>query len=217
VHLHDIGGDFESFVARRRAEVQRRRDDPDGRTIRVWAAERGISVSPRGRVPAELLAAYREAFGLDRLVPPRDFTCLDCGVPVAVLPRTPSTPVVRTDFSDDEAWRAVGTAVLKPVEEGFRTDATLVDDVAFGGLSTLQVLNRIPDDDENKLLVIVDEVTIAAPRRPVLVVDLIDEPGRSLRVEPAAVEPMVDNISCATLRFASFAYSTDADGIVAVS
>ncbi|MEZ0109736.1 hypothetical protein ABH920_003750 [Catenulispora sp. EB89] len=123
VHLHDIGGDLESFVARKGAEEQRRRNDPDPRTIRVWAAEQGIAISPRGRVPAELMDAYREAFGLERLVPLRDFTC----------------------------------------EEGFRTDATLVDDVAFSGLSTLQVLNRIPDDYAGKLLVIVDEVRLAAP------------------------------------------------------
>ena len=79
MHLHDVGGDFENFAARRRAEVQRRRDDPDGRLIRAWAAERGISISPRGQLPAELLAAYREELGLDRPVSPRDFTCIYCG------------------------------------------------------------------------------------------------------------------------------------------
>lgn len=214
MHLHDVGGDFESFAARKRAEVLRRRDDPDGRQVSAWAAERGVSISPRGQVPAELRAAYREELGLGHPVSVRDFTCLECGAPVVALPRTHSTLVVRTDFSDDDAWRSVLAGVLKPVEDGFRTDAEFLDDVAFSGLSTLQVLNRIPDDYENRLLVIVDDVTIGAPRHPVLIVDLIDEPGRSLRAEPAAVESMVDSISCATLRFASFATYADADGIV---
>ena len=215
MHLHDVDGDFESFAVRRRAEVLRQRDDPGGRQLRAWAAERGIAISPRGSVPAELVAAYREDLGLDRPVSTRDFTCLSCGATVAALPRTRSTLIVRTDFSDDDVWRDVAVAVLKPVDEGFRTDAELLDDMAFRDLSMLQVLNRIPDDYENKLLVIVDEVTISTPRHPVLVVDLVDEPGRSLRAEPTAVESIVDNITCATLRFASFAYYTDDDGMVA--
>ena len=214
MHLHDVDGDFENFAARRLAEVRRGHDHPDSRLIRAWAAGRGISVASRGQLPVEVLDVYRREFGLDQPVAPRDFICGRCGAPVAVLPRTRSTLVVRTDFSDDDAWRAIGTAVLKPVEEGCRTDAELLDDAAFRGLSTLQVLNRIPNDCENKLLVIVDELAVGVPRHPVLVVDLIDERGRSLRVEPAAVESMVDSINTATLRFASFEHWADADGIV---
>lgn len=34
---------------------------PDSKTVRVWAAANGIRVSPRGRIPADVLAQYRAA------------------------------------------------------------------------------------------------------------------------------------------------------------
>lgn len=35
----------------------------DPRAVRVWAAENGIEVSPRGRIPAAVLDQYRQATG----------------------------------------------------------------------------------------------------------------------------------------------------------
>jgi hypothetical protein len=34
---------------------------PDSKAVRVWAAANGIQVSPRGRIPAEVVSRYRAA------------------------------------------------------------------------------------------------------------------------------------------------------------
>jgi len=36
---------------------------PDPKAVRLWAQESGLEISTRGRVPAEIIAAYRAAGG----------------------------------------------------------------------------------------------------------------------------------------------------------
>lgn len=37
---------------------------PDNAAVRAWAQDHGYDVSPRGKIPAAVLSAYREAHGL---------------------------------------------------------------------------------------------------------------------------------------------------------
>ena len=93
------------------------------------------------------------------------------------LPRRQAALVIRTDFSDDEAWEAIGAAILQLTGEGFGAQVELVDDAAYRGLAKEQLLDLVPDGDERPFfLMIVDDVTIRSPEHPVLVVDLWREP-----------------------------------------
>jgi hypothetical protein len=40
-----------------------RTSDFDPKTVRAWAAEHGIAISARGRIPADIVAQYQQAVG----------------------------------------------------------------------------------------------------------------------------------------------------------
>jgi hypothetical protein len=130
------------------------------------------------------------------------------------LPRSLAALVVRTDFSDDEAWEAVGAAILRLTEEGFGAQVEFVDDATYRGATKEQFLGLVPGGDQRPFFfMIVDEVTVRSPEHPILVVDLWREPGREFRAVPAAVQAVENNLSIANMDFAEFAGAVDEDGI----
>lgn len=130
------------------------------------------------------------------------------------LPRSQAALVIRTDFSNDEAWEAIGAAILQPTEEGFGAQVEFVDDGAYRGVTKQQLVKLIPQDDQRPFFfMIVDDVTVRSPEHPILVVDLWREPGREFRAVPAAVQAVENNLSIANMDFAEFADSVDADGV----
>lgn len=122
--------------------------------------------------------------------------------------------VVRTDFSDDEVWEAIGAAILQLTEEGFGAQVEFVDDAMYRGVTKEQLLDLFPEGDRRPFFfMVVDEVTVCSPEHPILVVDLWREPGRELRAVPAAVQSVENNLSIANMDFAEFADAVDEDGI----
>ena len=130
------------------------------------------------------------------------------------LRQSQAASVIRTDFSDQEAWEAIGAAILQNTEEGFGAHVEFVDDAAYRGATKEQLLDLVPEGDERPFfLMIVDAVTVRSPEHPVLVVDLWREPGREFRAVPAAVQAIENNLSIANIDFAEFADAVDEDGI----
>jgi hypothetical protein len=130
------------------------------------------------------------------------------------LPQSQAALVIRTDFSDHQAWEAIGAAILQLTEEGFGAQVEFVDDAAYRGLTKEQLLDLVPEGDERSFfLMIVDEVTVRSPEHPVLVVDLWHEPGREVRAVPATVQSIENNLSIANMDFAEFADAVGKDGI----
>jgi hypothetical protein len=130
------------------------------------------------------------------------------------LPQSQAALVIRTDFSDQETWDAIGAAILQLTEEGFGAQVEFVDDVAYRGATKEQLLDLVPEGDERPFfLMIVDAVTVRSPEHLVLVVDLWREPGREFRAVPAAVQAIENNLSIANIDFAEFADAVDEDGI----
>ena len=130
------------------------------------------------------------------------------------LPPSQAALVIRTDFSNDEAWEAIGAAILQPTEEGFGAQVEFVDDGAYRGVTKEQLVKLIPQGDQRPFFfMIVDDVTVRSPEHPILVVDLWREPGREFRAVPAAVQAVENNLSIANMDFAEFAGAVDEDGI----
>jgi len=59
----DAGRPVKGETGRGRARTAGRSNGRDPRAIRVWAAENGIKVPARGRIPGELEAKYNAAVG----------------------------------------------------------------------------------------------------------------------------------------------------------
>jgi hypothetical protein len=138
---------------------------------------------------------------------------------VVILPTAPDLGLllIRTDYSDDEAWRAAlsaATAVyamddfermgaaLQPVESSDLTNLTpdeLVTLAREGYLSQIAVADAQTMRDQTVLFVDFNELN--------------EHVGRTFRSIPSEVEPIVANLSLANMDFAEFADNTLPDGI----
>lgn len=58
-----------------------------------------------------------------------------------------------------------------------------------------------------------DQTAMSPPDYPLLVVDLITEPGREFRAVPSQIQSIENNLSISNMDFAEFADSVGADGI----
>jgi hypothetical protein len=132
------------------------------------------------------------------------------------IPKTDQAPVLRTDFSDEHAWKALCAEIRKPrrsIIGEFRAYVDFIDDVAFDGLSPEQVPSLVPEGMFLSYLFIVDRLALTHAEHPILVMDLDTEPGRTFRVIPAEMWAVENNLSLANMDFADFADAAGEDGI----
>ncbi|MFG2428272.1 DUF6924 domain-containing protein [Streptomyces sp. NPDC048590] len=131
--------------------------------------------------------------------------------------------VIRTDFSDDEAWTAVVEELCLPWGPGgeFAAAVQLVDAPAWSGATADEVLAAVVDEP----LVVVflaDRTTMQSPARallalsttwedvsgldPVYYQELIESPEpREFRVLPVAVHGVQVNLALGNVDFAEYA------------
>ncbi|WP_431874649.1 DUF6924 domain-containing protein [Amycolatopsis sacchari] len=127
---------------------------------------------------------------------------------MAVLPGSDRTPLVRTDFSDDAAWQAL----LGEIGDGW---VVVVDDPAYRGLSVADLVALVPDSRLYPVLVIADD--FSAGERTVLLVDVVEEPGRTLRATPEGARSMISNLSIQNRTFDDYIDSAGASGVYQLS
>jgi hypothetical protein len=134
-----------------------------------------------------------------------------------MLPKTVDSPVVRTDFDNDDGWKTVCELIRQPVDDGFGEEffayVEFVDDPAFRDLTERGLLERVPGDFGHSFLMVVDKATVGSPEFPILVMDLYDERGRTFRAIPSEIQGIENNLSIANMDFTEFADNVDADGV----
>ena len=121
--------------------------------------------------------------------------------------------MLRTDFSDEACWRSICAEVLAETTDGFRAYVDVVEDRAFDGFGTDDVLATVGDDYRWGYLVVGDRVTMTQAEHPFLVLDLLDERGRSFRALPREIQAIENNLSIANMDFSEFADSAGSDGV----
>ena len=121
--------------------------------------------------------------------------------------------MLRTDFSDEACWRSICAEVLAETADGFRAYVDVVEDRAFDGFGTDDVLATVGDDYRWGYLVVGDRLTMTQAEHPFLVLDLLDERGRSFRALPREVQAIENNLSIANMDFSEFADSAGSDGV----
>ena len=119
---------------------------------------------------------------------------------------------IRTDFSDDSAWQSICDAIKDPDNE-FEANLDYISDKAFDGLTVKQLPSVFEEDSEVTFVFIIDRTAVTHPEHPILVVDLLEEPGRTFRVIPKAVWAVENNLSIGNMGFEEFADAVDEDGI----
>ncbi|MGA7954370.1 MAG: hypothetical protein WCA07_12715 [Gloeobacterales cyanobacterium] len=130
------------------------------------------------------------------------------------LPEYDYSLVIRTDFSDDAAWNEVCQAIRAPqTEDEFQASVECIDDETCAGLTADALASVLPEDSQRSFVFLVDSETISRSDHPVLVVDLVSEPGRTFRVIPSQAWGVENNLRLANMDFADFADSADEDGV----
>jgi len=128
------------------------------------------------------------------------------------IPAADATPLIRTDFSDESAWREVARAAAAPSADGFLAGLDIVDDREFEGAKAELLAQLGADNTGHACLFVADAMTMTHPEHPLLSLDL-RPPGRSFRVVPAALWGVENNLAIANMDFEEFADAIDADGI----
>jgi hypothetical protein len=88
-----------------------------------------------------------------------------------------------------------------------------VSDATYTGMSVEKILAAVPQGWNHSFLFVIDRTTLSHPDHPILAVDVLDEPGRTFRVIPAAAWAVENNLSLGNMDFAEFAGAADPDGI----
>ncbi|MET7411295.1 DUF6924 domain-containing protein [Streptomyces rubiginosohelvolus] len=143
--------------------------------------------------------------------------------------------VIRTDYTDDDAWREVVAALERAVEGEREWEAAvhLVEDRRWDGVTGDEALAAAARDEELSVVFLADDVTMRSPLRPLLALDLgadddedldpayyqelIDSPPpREVRVAPDAVHMVHANLQLANVDFPEFVEDAgaDPDGVV---
>ncbi|MBL1111305.1 hypothetical protein JK364_02590 [Streptomyces sp. 110] len=131
--------------------------------------------------------------------------------------------VIRTDHSDDEAWRAVVDLLGQPDQNGFEVRTYLVDNRAFAGASPDDVLSAAAAEPALEVVFLADaaamrgEHTLLAVSTGSQELEEGDmELPREFRLLPPEVNLMHVNLAIGHMDFWEFAYhaSLAADGIL---
>lgn len=132
------------------------------------------------------------------------------------LPFTKDTPVIRTHFDDDAAWKTICDLIHQPRRvpgNEFYAYVDFVEDPNLRDISEKELLAMVPRDYWHTFLFVVDREAIQRHDFAVLVVDLCDEPGRTFRAIPAEVQGIQNNLSIANMDFYEFADRVGPDGV----
>lgn len=120
--------------------------------------------------------------------------------------------VLRTDFSDDQAWQDLQDAINAESEY---PSATYVNDPVYADadVPALIALDGPGGQERIWYLFVADAVSMRDPEHLLLAVDLADEPGRTFRVPPRHFLSVSANLCIANMDFADFANAVDDSGV----
>jgi len=142
--------------------------------------------------------------------------------------------VVRTDYDDEAAWRAVLAELAQPWgSDGYHPEVHLVDDPAWAGATPEEVLQAVDHDEYLSVVFVADGTTMRSPHRALLALDTVyedvsdldpayyqelldDPPASRFRTAPGAVHAVHGNLDIANMDFDDFARSAleDPEGVL---
>ncbi|MFC9292776.1 DUF6924 domain-containing protein [Streptomyces sp. NPDC057011] len=138
--------------------------------------------------------------------------------------------IIRTDYDDEAAWRAVAAELAQPWGDGGEYEARvhLVDDPVWAGAAPQEVLAAVSRDEDLSVVFLADRTTMHSALRPLLALttaepededldpvyyrELVDNPApREFRTIAAGVHNVHANLSIANLDFEDYAEAAAAD------
>jgi hypothetical protein len=124
-----------------------------------------------------------------------------------------ATPVIRTDFTNDSAWKTIQREISATNILGFSANVRFIDDKQYGGLSGQELLQRIPGLNEYGCIFVADATAMSAGEHHLLVLDPSNPTAKTFRVIPSEAWGVENNLSIANMDYSEFADSADPDGV----
>src|SRR5688500_2567037 len=119
--------------------------------------------------------------------------------------------LVRTDFSDDDAWETlVAAAGAAYGPDQFSAGFAPISDPSLDGFTPAD-LAELPGSAS--VVFAADATSMLGPEKTLLVIARDEEPGRFFRVVLSEAWGPENNLRLANMDFVEFAEATDADGV----
>jgi len=119
--------------------------------------------------------------------------------------------LIRTDFSDDQAWARLLVDAGRPYSpDGFTASFVPISDRSYEGLRAEELANPARDAF---FVYAADRLSMDGPQRTLLVVDRLHERGRWFRVTLEEAWAVENNLSLFNMDFFEFASAVDDDGV----
>lgn len=124
-----------------------------------------------------------------------------------------ATPVIRTDFTDEAAWKKIQRDVTATYFMGFSANVRFIEEEQYRGLTGEELLQKVPDSMEYGCIFVADTIAMSSEEHHLLVLDPLDPKGTTFRVVLSEVWGVENNLSIANMDYSEFADSVDADGV----
>jgi hypothetical protein len=122
-----------------------------------------------------------------------------------------STPLVRTDFANDERWQALLNLAQAEYEDGFHAGLYIIEDSIFNGCDPAEICEAARNKNHG-IVFVVDKFTMQHPDLPILCVFLRDR-SKTFRVTPSELWIPQNNLVIGNMGFEEFVGMTDQSGI----
>jgi len=124
-----------------------------------------------------------------------------------------ATPVIRTDFTDEAAWKKIQRDVAAKNILGFSANVRFIDDRQYRELTGQELLGRISGLNEYGCVFIADATAMSSTEHHLLVLDPLNPTGKTFRVIPSEAWGVENNLSIANMDYSEFSDSADPDGV----
>ena len=129
------------------------------------------------------------------------------------LPTSEDSLLVRTDFSDDDAWGEVLSAVETENSDGFRAYVQVVEEPEWEGADWQSLrAAALAAAEHAAVLFVVDEAALAE-EHPIQVVDLSEDAMEPFRCITAELWSVDNNLNLANMDWEDFANNVGDDGV----
>jgi hypothetical protein len=119
--------------------------------------------------------------------------------------------LIRTDFSDDQAWARLLVDAAPPYSpDGLTASFVPISDRSYEGLRAGELADL---DGDAVFVYAADRLSIHGPERTLLVVDRLHDRGRWFRVTLEEAWAVENNLSLFNMDFFEFADAVDHDGV----
>lgn len=119
--------------------------------------------------------------------------------------------MVRTDYSDDAAWRSLRAALKIGSADDLNWPVLLVEGADWAGATADEVLDAAGGDECLDVVFLADRTALADPEHKVLAVATGTEPSRGFRVVPGWVVLLHGTLAATDVRWDVFARTAARD------